>query len=133
MLYRLLPGLLLLVGCLTSPICHDLLAADETPIEFDKHVRPILERHCWACHGADKQQAGLRLDVRERAVKGGESGEPAIVPGEPEKSLAVLLIRGDDPDVVMPPEGERVSEAELQTPIQWIEQGAPWSKKATKP
>ena len=55
-------------------------AAQQAP-DFARDVRPILESRCWACHGAKLQMHGLRLDHRADALKGGESGVPAIVPG----------------------------------------------------
>src|SRR4051812_46285240 len=61
-------------------------ARAEEPPEFGKDIRPLLERHCFECHGPQAQEAGLRLDVKQAALKGGESNEPAIVPGSSEKS-----------------------------------------------
>src|SRR5438876_12133852 len=58
---------------------------------FETKVRPILALECFACH-TDSQLGGLRLDSREAMLRGGKSG-PAIVPGDPEKSLLVLAIR----------------------------------------
>ena len=55
---------------------------------FEQEVRPLLVEKCYACHGAEKQKGGLRLDSREAILKGGESG-PAVVPGKPEESLLV--------------------------------------------
>ncbi|MFM7869539.1 MAG: c-type cytochrome domain-containing protein, partial [Planctomycetaceae bacterium] len=55
-------------------------------VDYQKQVRPVLAEHCWQCHGVDAQerQGGLRLDDRVSAVQGGESGVPAIVPGNPD-------------------------------------------------
>ena len=61
--------------------------------DFTREVQPILSQHCFTCHGPDEQsrKAGLRLDVREAALKSGDSDEPVIVPGQPEASA--LLAR----------------------------------------
>ena len=47
--------------------------------DFSRDVRPILERSCFGCHGPEKQKSGYRLDRRDLAMKGGDSGNPAIV------------------------------------------------------
>ena len=54
--------------------------------DFARDVRPIFERHCFGCHGPDKQKNGYRLDVRDTAIKGGDSGESAIIPHSAKKS-----------------------------------------------
>ncbi len=81
-----------------SPVAAELLA-------FNRDIRPILSKTCFTCHGPDAAavKGELRLDLRERALQGGESGKPAIVPGDPEASMAVRHINGKDPDGVMPP------------------------------
>ena len=62
---------------------------------FETKVRPLLAEHCFQCHGPEKQRAGLRLDSREAMLKGGDSG-PAVVPGQPDKSLLVEAINHGD-------------------------------------
>ena len=61
---------------------------------FEKHVRPVLIERCFECHSsdADEVEAGLLLDSRQALLKGGETG-PAIVPGNPEKSLIIQSVR----------------------------------------
>ena len=61
---------------------------------FEKKIRPILEENCLMCHGPQgKPQGGLRLDSREGMLSGGKSGEPAVVPGDVEKSKLIKAIR----------------------------------------
>src|SRR6187549_2587946 len=71
---------------------------------FEREVRPILVDSCQKCHGPDKQESDLRLDSREAAVKGGVTG-PAIVPGDPAKSLLIAAIRHEG-DLQMPPKAK---------------------------
>src|SRR6185436_12521183 len=95
----------------------------------------VLEARCFKCHGPEKQKAGLRLDVKESALKGGESGEPAIVPGNALKSHLLKLVSSNDPSEVMPPKGEPLTMAEVELIKRWVEEGAHWNSTgaAAKP
>lgn len=95
-------------------------------VDFAAQVRPMLERRCFRCHGPDTGESGLRLDVRDSALLGGESGEPAVVPFDAEGSHLVSLVTATDADMVMPPEGDRLSEAEISLLRNWIDSGAVW-------
>ena len=77
---------------------------------FEGKVRPILESHCFNCHGPTKQKAGLRLDSRGAMMRGGESG-PILEPGDPKSSRLIEVIRYDG-DVQMPPR-RKLDEAEI--------------------
>jgi len=101
-------------------------AADAQGVDFfESKVRPVLVERCYACHSADakKVRGGLVLDSREGWSKGGDTG-PAIVPGEPEKSLLVQAIQWTDETLKMPPKGKLPSE-EVATLIEWVKRGAP--------
>jgi len=91
---------------------------------FEKKVRPLLLTHCTSCHGAEKQKGELRLDSRAALLKGGETG-PAIVPGEPDKSLFIKAIRFTDADLKMPKKG-KMTDAEIAIFTEWVKGGAPW-------
>ena len=75
--------------------------ASAADVDFSRDVRPILARHCFKCHGPDEgqRQAELRLDDRKIAIGPAESGERAIVPGEPDASELVRRISSDEADV----------------------------------
>jgi hypothetical protein len=96
--------------------------------DFAKEVRPILARHCFKCHGMDDQarKAKLRLDVRAEAMKGGRSGDAAIVPGKPDASELVRRIHSDSPNEVMPPPATKsmLTAEEKKTLRDWIAAGA---------
>jgi hypothetical protein len=119
---RILPHLVVSFVLLSSA---GLRAA--APLDYDKDVRPVLEARCFKCHGPEKQKAGLRLDVKESALKGGESGEPAIVPGNALKSHLLKLVTSNDPTEFMPPKGERLTMAEVELIKRWVEEGAHWN------
>ena len=83
-------------------------------VDFERDIAPILEARCWDCHGEDEQESGLRLDLRTRMLKGGDSGLAAIVPGHPEKSYLIDVVKHLDPDVKMPPDEDQLPAKEIQ-------------------
>ena len=93
-------------------------------VDYAKDVAPIFQKHCSKCHGAAKQEGKLRLDQRAVLLRGGESGEPAVVSGKSAESLLVRAIAGLDPNVSMPPEGDRVDKNDIAIIRAWIDQGA---------
>jgi mono/diheme cytochrome c family protein len=105
-------------------------SAVEAP-DFNREIRPILSRNCFACHGPDEhdRQGGLRLDDRAAATTELESGLTAIVPGKPAESELVARIHATDPDVVMPPpESNHVLTAAQKDLLErWIAAGAPYA------
>ncbi len=78
------------------------------------------------CHGPERQQSGLRLDQRGALLRGGDHGKPTIVPGKPNESFLLDVIRGADPDLRMPPEGDPLTPAQISLLSRWIQQGADW-------
>src|SRR5262245_9921152 len=79
-------------------------AAKDT-IDFARDIKPIWQRSCVGCHGEKKQQAGLRLDQREAALIGSNSGA-VIKPGDSNTSRLLHVVAGLDPEVKMPPKGK---------------------------
>ncbi len=96
--------------------------ADKAMELFEKQVRPTLINQCIRCHGAEKQQGGLRLDTREAWAKGGDSGTP-IVAGDPDRSLLLSAIRYEHPDLEMPPRG-KLPEHTIAAFEAWVKMGA---------
>lgn len=90
-------------------------------------VTKVFETRCLACHGPEKQKGKFRVDQRDSLLKGGDSGVPAVVPGDAAKSglfRMILLPAGHDD--VMPPAGkERLSDSEILAVFHWIQAGAP--------
>lgn len=91
--------------------------------EFETSIRPLLAESCHRCHGPKKQQGGLRLDTREGAMKGGDSG-PVIVPGKPAESRLLAVLR-PDAEPRMPPTAPLKPES-IKALETWIARGAPW-------
>lgn len=98
-------------------------------------VAPALKARCYSCHGPEKQRGDYRLDQREHALKGGESGLPAITPGDPLKSnLLRLILLPEDHDDVMPPEGKKpLTPEETLAIARWIHAGAPFEGATANP
>jgi len=90
-------------------------------------VARLFETKCLACHGPEKQKGKFRIDQRDSLLRGGASGVPAVVPGDPAKSgLFRLVLLPPHHDEVMPPVGrEPLSDSEILAVFRWIQSGAP--------
>ena len=97
-----------------------------TELDFARDIQPLLARRCYACHGPDTQEAGLRLDDRAAATAELDSGSIAVVPGNPATSEMLARITSTDHDLQMPPEGPRLTAAEVTLLERWIAAGAEW-------
>jgi ankyrin repeat protein/mono/diheme cytochrome c family protein len=91
-------------------------------VDYEKDVKPILAQHCYSCHGLTAQQAGLRLDQRQPALRGGDYG-PVIVPGKSAESKFIKRLVDGDGGLQMPPSGA-LSPEEIGILRAWIDQGA---------
>lgn len=118
---------LLLALCVATAfaakLCADEVATKEAEF-FEQQIRPLLVNHCLECHGDRKQEAKLRLDSREALLAGGESG-PALVPGDPEKSLLIDALHYKESAVQMPPKGKLDGE-KIEKLTRWVKSGAVW-------
>jgi hypothetical protein len=121
----------LLIGGLLLSLLLATRAAGQQPIEFNRHIRPILSDKCFGCHGPDDEhrEADLRLDQRETATRAVD-GNQAIVPHHPEQSLVVMRIESEDEYERMPPadSGKSLSKEQIALLRQWIAQGASYEQ-----
>jgi hypothetical protein len=94
---------------------------------FEQKIRPILVEHCYACHSqqAEKLKSNLYLDSKEGWERGGDYGEPAIVPGDPARSLLLRSIRHLEPGLEMPPDRPKLPDSVIADLVTWIQMGAP--------
>ena len=92
---------------------------------FEERVLPIFADRCLQCHGEKSQKGGLRLDFRENALRGGDSGK-IWLPGRSGESKIVRRITASNPDHRMPPKGEALTSKQIAAIRQWIDQGARW-------
>src|SRR5579863_2399368 len=104
--------------------------ADQSPIIYDRDVRPILSENCFPCHGQDskKRLAGLRLDSFEAATSD-RGGHQPLVPGNPEASLIYQRITADQPARRMPPKfsNRTLAGDQIATIKRWIEEGGQYT------
>jgi mono/diheme cytochrome c family protein len=101
--------------------------AAAAPVDYARDVRPILSQHCFKCHGPDDnaRKANLRLDRRPADLKP-KSGDPTIVPGNPDDSELIRRLFSDDESELMPPPGAKKPLSAAQKVIlkQWVAEGA---------
>ncbi len=106
-------------------------AAESAPVQnglefFESRIRPVLAERCYECHSSTSKtpKSGLRLDFKEGMLQGGDSRKPAVVPSNPGASLLIEAIRYENHELQMPPK-KRLSRAQVEDFIAWIEMGAP--------
>ena len=111
-----------------------LLIAPAVPLigapDFVKDIQPIFAKHCYQCHGPERQEAAFRLDHKPSALKGGDLGV-AIVLGKSSDSLLVQAVKGIKPKLKMPRKGEALAPAEIDMLVAWIDAGAVWPDSAS--
>jgi len=102
---------------------------------YNDKVVPIFQANCYRCHGGMNHRGGFTMDTRAGMEKGGHDGK-VLVPGRPEESLLVKLIRhegpADDP-MPMPPNKPKISDADIATVEQWVKAGAIMPEDTPKP
>lgn len=100
-------------------------ASDKKGLSYAKDIKPLFEKSCFKCHGAEKQKGKLRLDSLDAALKGGENGK-SITPGDSAKSTLVHSIARLNEDEAMPPEGKAdpLTKEQIGVVRAWIDQGA---------
>lgn len=113
---------LVLVFAVTGAAQTNSSGSANTRIDFERQVQPILAEKCHSCHGEEAQQAGLRLDRRQAAMRGGDYG-PVIVPGNAAESKLIRRVVSGDGGLQMPPSGP-LSREEIDILKAWIDQGA---------
>ena len=99
---------------------------DAAGIDFARDIQPIFEAHCYSCHGPDRARSGLRMDQMANIMRGGDSGEPGIVPGDSEASYLIHSLTGADGAVEqMPMKDDPLSDEQIDLIRRWIDAGAP--------
>lgn len=104
-------------------------ASNDSERRFALEVWPVLQARCFPCHGpeADEPDGGLRLSTLSQTLAGGDSGQPVLVPDQPDASRLFVAVTRRDPDLAMPPkENDRLSPVQVEAIRAWIAGGAAW-------
>ena len=100
-------------------------AGGQADVDYRRDIEPILHQRCYLCHGSQQQMSGLRLDNRESALRGSDSG-PVIVPGDPAASELVARVTSERDGYRMPPGEESLNPSQAELLRAWIAAGAEW-------
>lgn len=95
-------------------------------VDFNLHVRPIINNKCIFCHGGVKKSSNLSFLFREEALMVNKSGKRAIIPGDAANSEMIIRVNSNDPEERMPLDHEPLSAEEIEILTKWIDQGAEW-------
>ncbi|MCW1913116.1 PSD1 and planctomycete cytochrome C domain-containing protein [Luteolibacter sp. GHJ8] len=107
------------------------LQGAEEPVDFNRDVRPLLNKNCTICHGGVKQAGEVSFIFREEALGKGESGKTVVVPGDPAASEMMRRIKSSDPDEKMPPPDDHphgLEPDQIALLERWIKEGAKWGE-----
>ena len=134
-IHRFMQPLGLIFGAtMLTAVSLGTLRAAESPVtgrvDFGKEVQPILTKNCLECHGPEKAKAGLRLDLKGEALRGGDTGA-LLVAGNPAKSLLIQVVEGTHSEISrMPRKRDPLSAEQIAALRRWVEQGAEWPDTA---
>src|SRR4051812_48771686 len=119
------------LGADPRPRASEAAISPEERQYFEKQVRPLLIKHCYQCHSTEAKvlKGGLHLDSRGGLMKGGDTG-PAIVPGNPDESLLIEVIRYES--LEMPPKG-KLADSDIAILERWVAMGAPAPRTEAAP
>jgi len=112
-----------LIAVVTAMPAGVRVASGQESVDYQRQVKPLLERHCVDCHGAEEQSSGLRLDAGQLAVRGGDRG-PAVIAGKSDKSLLFQALLGQGDLKRMPLDQDPLNERDIAILRNWIDQGA---------
>ena len=104
-------------------------ASDKKGLAYEKDIKPLLEKSCVKCHSGEKPKGKYRMDSLATVIKGGESGDSAIIPGNSAKSPMVAYVSELVEDMEMPPTDKRdkypaLTKEQIGLLRAWIDQGA---------
>lgn len=110
------------------------IAADPRVVFFEREVRPIFEDRCWGCHNPVRAERNGKLDMTSIAnmLKGGGTGNPAVVPGRLDAGELLIAISYEDEFMQMPPlkSGGKLPDEQIARIRRWVEEGAVWTVPA---
>lgn len=106
-------------------------SATSSTVDYAKEIQPLLERSCYDCHGGDRKKGKFSLASRESLLKGGQSGDPVVIPGNGAGSMLIAMVSDQVEDAEMPPLSKRDEHPPLKADEilrlrAWIDAGLPW-------
>src|SRR5579872_4398550 len=122
-------GMMALAVSAASSTRHAVLHADDSQpgvkstkdqIDFAHDIVPILQKRCAKCHAGTQKKGGFSINARQALLAGGDDG-PAVVPRHGAESALIKRVSSDDPDLRMPPEGERLTRDQVDLLRRWID------------
>lgn len=120
-------GRLLRLGWVISGLTLLSTVGRSGEVDYERDIVPLLQQYCVDCHGPDVAEANLRLDSLLNSLRGGDSGEAAVVPGASEQSYLIARILHSDPSARMPPDSPPLEADEIALLKAWIDDAAAWS------
>lgn len=120
---------LLAAGALVLPGGSGFVRA----VDFDSEIRPLLEARCLECHDRATLKGGVGLETFHHSQLPTDAGDPLFVPGKPEESVLLHVVRETDPEKRMPPKGDPLTAAETDLLARWIAEGAKWPDDGWRP
>lgn len=106
----------------------DVPPAAKTTVDFQRHIKPLLQRHCAKCHSGETRKGGFSINTRRTILDGSESNTVVVV-GNSAKSELIERVAETDPDLRMPPKGEQpLSAKQVGLLRAWIDQGLKWQE-----
>ena len=111
---------------LAAVVGYLTLVRGSDKVDFSTQVKPILNKHCIACHGGVKKAGGLSLLFRDEALAKTKSGKPAILPGDADHSEFIARLTAKDPEERMPLKADPLKPEEIEILKKWVQQGAEW-------
>ena len=104
-------------------------AANKKGLTYEKDIKPMIEKSCVKCHSGEKPKSKYRIGTLEGMIKGGESGDPAIIPGNSAKSPLAAYVSDLVEDMEMPPTEKRekypqLTKEQIGLIRAWIDEGA---------
>ena len=108
------------------------LMAEVPKADFVRDIQPLFEKRCYECHDGRKVKGGLRLDVKDSFLRGGDSGKAPLLPGKSGESVLFQRLVSTKDDEVMPPKGDKLTAEQTALVQAWIDQGADWPESAAR-
>ena len=102
-------------------------------VNYELEIKPLLQKHCLSCHGAERAESQLRLDSPQHVLRGGDSGEPTVVPGDEGKSYLLTRVLHSDPAERMPPDKPPLQEQEIALLRNWVRDSTAWQRTDATP